>query len=275
MKILVLVVFLSATFFFNDLLFCQEIDSLSLPTIYAAPGDTAEVALYLSNQSFTVGALSAKILLADSTQAWFVDVQRGAAVDNFALFIAPFTEGSLRLNALANWPNYDLVPPLPLGRHEIAVLKVAVDNTVEIGARFIISFDRSSEFLNMISDSSGYMTAEPYTVDGVIIIDPYNDMGIDQPVPVDFILDGNYPNPFNASTNIGFSIKQPGHVLLEVYDILGKRVAVLFDSYVSSGTYNVVWNGVSDNNRPLSSGVYFYRLTSEGISLTKKMSLVK
>jgi len=276
MKNLVLVVvFVTVVIFFSSTLFCQEIDSLILPTSCVAPGDTAVIALYLSNQSFTVGALSAKIMLADSIQAKFVEIQRGEAIDNFALFNTSFTEGSLRLNTFANWPNYDPVPPLPLGYHEIAVLEIAVDNTVEIGTRFSIYFDNSSEYLNMISDSSGYMTVEPYTVDGVIIVDPYSEIGVDQPTPVDFVLHGNYPNPFNASTNIGFAVEQPGHVLLEVYDILGKRVAILFDSYVSSGTYNIIWNGVSDNNQPLSSGLYFYRLTSDGKSMTKKMSLIK
>jgi chitinase len=80
----------------------------------------------------------------------------------------------------------------------------------------------------------------------------------------------NYPNPFNPSTKIRFSVPREGVVKLIVYDILGREVSVLFNREVMPGTYEVTFNGSN-----LSSGMYLYSLVSEGYRITKKMLLVK
>ncbi len=80
----------------------------------------------------------------------------------------------------------------------------------------------------------------------------------------------NYPNPFNPSTKIKFAIPQAGIVKLKVYDILGNEVAVLVDEVINSGIHEVNFNASH-----LSSGVYFYQLTSNGFSQTKKLLLLK
>ena len=273
MKKLVVVFFLAAMPF--NFSVCQNLDSLILSTVYIEPGDTAVLTLSLHNQSFDVGAFSAKLILADSSKARFIEVQRGVAVTDFAVFLSSLTNGSIRITGIANWPNYDPAPPLPLGTHEIAIVKVAVDDTVSQGSQITISFDRSVDMLNMISDTSGYETAEPMTINGTIIIGSANGIEQDIQTPVTYVLENNYPNPFNAGTNIGFSIREPGFALLKIYDILGRKVAVLFERYVPAGTYNVAWDGKSDTNQPLSSGMYFYRLIFNGSSITKKMSMVK
>lgn len=85
-----------------------------------------------------------------------------------------------------------------------------------------------------------------------------------------FSLSQNYPDPFNSSTTISFSVKQDGVVRLSVYNILGSRVAVILDSYRPAGDYSVKFSG---NNLP--GGVYFYKLESGGMILTKKFILLK
>ncbi len=80
----------------------------------------------------------------------------------------------------------------------------------------------------------------------------------------------NFPNPFNPSTEIGFRIAQRGHVLLTVYDLLGRTVATLVDEQRSAGTYSVRFNATE-----LSSGIYFYSLRIGGATITKKMTLIK
>ncbi len=89
-----------------------------------------------------------------------------------------------------------------------------------------------------------------------------------------FSLAQNYPNPFNPSTKINFSIPKSGYVSLKVYDILGNEVSDLVNQNLTTGTYTVDFNAVSNGNA-LSSGVYFYRLRTSDFSEVKKMYLVK
>jgi hypothetical protein len=92
----------------------------------------------------------------------------------------------------------------------------------------------------------------------------------DREIPQELALYASYPNPFNPSTAIKFDIPVRRRVRLNVYDILGRTVAVLMDEVKEAGTYTVNW----DASRA-SSGVYFYRLKSDGRSLTKKMVLTR
>lgn len=100
---------------------------------------------------------------------------------------------------------------------------------------------------------------------GVIGITP-----IGNEVPAVYKLQQNYPNPFNPSTKIRFSVPLSGKVLLEVYDVLGNQVSVLVNESVKAGSYEVDFNATG-----LSSGIYFYKLSSGGFAETKKMILVK
>ena len=86
----------------------------------------------------------------------------------------------------------------------------------------------------------------------------------------EYTLQQNYPNPFNPETQIQYSVPVNGPVSLKVYNALGQEVATLFNGEQNAGTYGVTFNGSH-----LASGVYFYRLESKGISLTKKLVLMK
>lgn len=89
--------------------------------------------------------------------------------------------------------------------------------------------------------------------------------------PVKFELAQNYPNPFNPSTTIRFSIPHSETVQLDVYDVLGRKVATLLQNErLAAGTYAVLFNAAT-----LSSGIYFYRLRAGTFTDTKKMLLVK
>jgi hypothetical protein len=88
--------------------------------------------------------------------------------------------------------------------------------------------------------------------------------------PYEFFLHQNYPNPFNPTTQIGFRIADYGLVSLKVYDVLGREVATLVNEVKELGQYEVQFDA---NN--LSSGVYFYRLTSGNVSATQKLVLMK
>ncbi len=88
--------------------------------------------------------------------------------------------------------------------------------------------------------------------------------------PYKFSLSQNYPNPFNPSTSIAFSIPKAGNVKITVFDILGKEAAILVNSEMKEGSYNINFNAEG-----LSSGIYFYRLESGNFTDVKKMILIK
>jgi hypothetical protein len=94
-------------------------------------------------------------------------------------------------------------------------------------------------------------------------------------LPVSYQLDQNIPNPFNGSTVIPFSTGEPGHVTLEVFNVLGQRVTTLFDKEVLPGNYFLSWDGKTETGTECSSGAYFYRLTAGSHLETKKMLYLK
>lgn len=85
-----------------------------------------------------------------------------------------------------------------------------------------------------------------------------------------YYLNQNYPNPFNPSTKINFGLKRAGNVEISLYNILGSKVATIFNGYKDSGIHSVNFDGSQH-----SSGVYFYKITSNDFTQTKKMILEK
>ena len=93
--------------------------------------------------------------------------------------------------------------------------------------------------------------------------------------PVSFELYQNYPNPFNLSTTISYSVHEPSHVLLIVYDITGRKINQLVNQYVYPGHFTVNWNAVDDKGTDVSSGVYFSVIKANKIIDKRKMLLMK
>lgn len=93
--------------------------------------------------------------------------------------------------------------------------------------------------------------------------------------PAGFYLSSNYPNPFNPSTRINFSVPQTGPVSLKVFDALGREVCTLLNEVKQPGSYTVEFNAENKGARHLSSGVYFYKLKAGSFTETKKMLLLK
>ncbi|MCB0834755.1 MAG: T9SS type A sorting domain-containing protein [Bacteroidetes bacterium] len=90
-----------------------------------------------------------------------------------------------------------------------------------------------------------------------------------------FVLDQNYPNPLNLSTKIRFELKQAGYVQLNVYDLLGNAVRTLEDAEMEEGDHEYYWDGTDSRGNTVTSGIYFARLSYDGMIQTKKMILVK
>lgn len=106
--------------------------------------------------------------------------------------------------------------------------------------------------------------------------------GILEVTPVEDLLPGaglalrqNAPNPFNPATTIAFRLEQAGPAELAIYDTRGQRVRTLVSEALPAGNHEVVWDGQTDRGTRAASGTYFYRLTAEQETLTRKMTLVK
>ena len=94
-------------------------------------------------------------------------------------------------------------------------------------------------------------------------------------LPLETRLFNNYPNPFNPTTKIEFSVSTAGSVTLAVYDLLGQKVKTLVNNFYTPGTYSINWNAVDDLGMQVPSGIYFYRLTSGSFIQTNKMILLR
>lgn len=88
-------------------------------------------------------------------------------------------------------------------------------------------------------------------------------------------LNQNYPNPFNPETTISFSLDTAVPVRLEIYNLRGQLVQRLVDESKAAGTHSVVWDGTDLSGEPVSSGLYYYKLTGGKYSSTRKMILMK
>jgi PKD repeat protein len=94
-------------------------------------------------------------------------------------------------------------------------------------------------------------------------------------IPERYELMQNRPNPFNPSTDISFKLPEGSHALLEIFDVTGRQVRILGDRYFAPGIHTLTWDGTNGSGHRAASGVYFYRLTANEFTQTKKMVLMK
>ncbi len=97
----------------------------------------------------------------------------------------------------------------------------------------------------------------------------------DEDAGASFVLEQNFPNPFNPSTRIPFELTRGGRVALAVYDVAGRRVRAVLDRELPAGLHEAEWDGKDDAGRAVASGVYFYRMRAGAQTETRRMVLVK
>ncbi|HMV26446.1 MAG TPA: FG-GAP-like repeat-containing protein [bacterium] len=110
---------------------------------------------------------------------------------------------------------------------------------------------------------------------GKFRISESTDSGISDKVPHNLSLSQNYPNPFNPTTTIRFDLHQTSDIRLTVYNTLGQRIRLVTQGVFSAGTYRVIWDGRNDQGAAVASGIYIYRLESDGNFFSKRMMLIK
>ena len=94
-------------------------------------------------------------------------------------------------------------------------------------------------------------------------------------IPNHVSISQNFPNPFNPETQFSYTLNESGTISLGIYDIMGKLIYTVYDGFQRAGNHNVLWSGLDQNKRPVSSGVYFYRLVTQSNTISKKMVLAK
>ena len=147
-----------------------------------------------------------------------------------------------------------------------------IDNTWEIiGSRdklydehdnMISATDKSWEDGQSTLTSRDLYTYEIYT-------------GVEEHIETPSLL-SNYPNPFNPETTISFSVVQNSDfVNLDVYNIKGQKVKALINEEMDKGKHSIVWSGLDSNNKPVSSGIYLYKISTDNQETVKRMLLLK
>ncbi len=172
--------------------------------------------------------------------------------------------------------NYTLRDMIPNAAGE--AISISQGQTLEFDKAFALGNTPVPHFCRLVvwvqTDSENLEILQGAAID----IEELDDgTGIDDKVelPRKFSLAQNYPNPFNAGTLIGYDLKVDSHVELCIYDILGKKIATLVNNEQFAGEKQITWNGFDDEGRSVASGVYFYKLSADGISETRQMMLVK
>ncbi len=103
-------------------------------------------------------------------------------------------------------------------------------------------------------------------------------LGVDDPntqLPSEFVLQGNYPNPFNPSTNIAFTMNARNNVNVTVYSLLGEKVATIHNGIMNAGSHEVTWNGLDSQGNSVASGMYIYQIAVGNDTYSGKMMLLK
>ena len=128
-----------------------------------------------------------------------------------------------------------------------------------------LTIDEGRIRIYMDNVGGGYTgTSENFSIRGVVTVED------EEAFSRSFNLYPNYPNPFNPSTTISFTLSKSSHISLLIYDIHGREVESLIEGIQPAGSHSIEWNASN-----LASGVYFYRLTAGEFIQTRKMILIK
>jgi len=118
--------------------------------------------------------------------------------------------------------------------------------------------------------NAGFKNPNPRRWDSVMVNISITDIGENPSNPTEYKLYDNYPNPFNPSTILRYSIPEASFTTIKIYDALGNEVSSLVNETKTAGTYEVEFNATN-----LSSGIYYYTLQAGSFNQTKKMILIK
>ncbi|MCG8608049.1 T9SS type A sorting domain-containing protein, partial [bacterium] len=134
-----------------------------------------------------------------------------------------------------------------------------------------------SGVMSVSVDSPGERSGVNFTLQVIDLGDLLTsvDDPLSEPLPTDFELSQNFPNPFNPSTVINYTVPQTAPIRLRVYNVLGQKIRTLLDGVKERGTHTIQWDGLNDSGQQVAVGIYFFRLETDDLTLSRKMLLVK
>ncbi len=198
------------------------------------------------------------------------------AFEDLKLRVA-LTEDSIYYNAPNGtlWHNYTLRDMIPNANGESIMINQG--QTLEFDRAFDCTSPLDPHFCRLVVWVQADGTAREILQGAAVMVEDLETTSIDEPVelPHDFNLSQNYPNPFNAGTIINYVLERDSRVEISVYDILGQEIVTLIDEEKSAGQHQATWSGIDSDGKSVASGVYFYKLTADGVSESKQMMLVK
>jgi len=202
------------------------------------------------------------------------------SVDVLSAFSARIKDKSIHLN-------WKITNPVNLSYFEIQRKDTKTKNFISITKNKPVGYDSyfekyKDEYNHTVlkynfedepeSDGVYYYILKAYDLKGGIIFES-DEIKIGISGIKDFVLEQNHPNPFNPSTSIKYELFSETHVTLKVYDLIGREIATLVNEVEGKGEHSVVFDASKFSN--LTSGIYFYKLTTENYSDVKKMILTK
>ena len=285
----------------SDVLYLNALDTPELADmipVYFYPGDEIEDIAYDTENEW--GTIHLMFMddnsFGSSIQGY--GLNNGGTMKYASLRIEFPPPGEQPPNLVYDPDSFDVI----MGSNEVAVHNLELSNSGSGAINYTIALDpvedwltidpttgdvsTETDIIELTFDTSGMATGE-YECDIVI-----NDDREETIIPVTLeittsaeddefslkasALTGNYPNPFNQTTNISFNIGKQGHVKIDVYNASGQKVRTLVDADKAPDTYNITWDGKDDSGQDAATGVYFYKLKHGGrYTSTKKMILMK
>lgn len=215
---------------------------------------------------------------------------------HFQLFISSITNGPLVISA---WQNEAGLPGAEMSGFPISFDSDQLQpgwNTLQLPAEAVHEFSSGSFFAGYIQfvnspqigldeDSFGFsfnksngwelISTGELMLRTIVDTDPINPTDNDPVLSTAEFQLSNYPNPFNPQTTISFNLISAQKVSLQVFNAKGQLVRTLCNGMFPAGQNEIIWNGQNDNDKSLSSGIYFYKLKTKNIEKINKMLLLK
>ncbi len=157
---------------------------------------------------------------------------------------------------------------------QVAVGAMKVDGQAVSGDGALVEFTFKTTRTPLASDFQildGVMVDLAGGIDAITHIE----MGSLKPMPADYALEQNVPNPFNPSTTIDYRLPEAGDVQIVIYNLLGQEVRTLVQETMDAGFHSVVWDGTDAFGKQVASGIYIYRMSVGDITKVQRMMLLK
>jgi hypothetical protein len=247
---------------------------VSVGSVTAAPGEQAAVPVYLSSNNIEIASLTVPLQFSSTDLEVDSISFIGTLIKSGMSPLIDINNGS-RFVRFTYYPGSEVITESEglLATIYFSAKGSAPDQSVAVDSVNKLEYAGPPELWTRVevADTSGLNLFFPDFASGEVTIQAPLDADYDQfSLPNKLALGQNFPNPFNPSTTISFSIPERSHVTLKVFNILGQEVETLLNETINAGAYETIWDASNQ-----ASGIYFYRLRFENQVMTKKMALLK